>query len=104
MKNVEQVDKAAALACRFANVDWRTADLTQEGVLKQVLSETELKVYGILSDKEKGPFAELHEGQSSSETKSPPVPLYQWDGVAEAHKFWQGVDGAKYEDWQLKTL
>jgi hypothetical protein len=99
MKNVEQVNTAAALARRFHVVDYSRHALSQEDILKQVLTEAELQVYQILNDKKSGPFAELYREQSATSN-----PLYQWDGVEEAHKFWEGVDGAKCEDWQLRYL
>lgn len=97
MKDIDQVDKAAALAHRFHLVDWNAPNLTQQDVLRQVLTESEMKVYQALSDTQNGPFAGLEETRADGF-----VPQYQWDGVEEAHKFWQAVDGAKFEKWQWR--
>ncbi|KAL3925184.1 MAG: hypothetical protein SGILL_000576 [Bacillariaceae sp.] len=100
MKDVEQVDAAAALARRFQGIDWNARGLSQDDVLHQVFTQSELEVYRILSDKESGPFAELHKDQNESDG----TPLYQWNGAEEAHEFWKAIDGAHVEDWQLKSL
>lgn len=95
MKDIQQVDSAAILARRFGMVDWSTPGLCQEDILKQILSETEITVFKLLNDQENGPFAGL-----DTHDTSVIVPLYQWDGVKEAHKFWKAINGAQYEPWQ----
>lgn len=99
MKDLQQVNAAAELARRFHVVDWRNPELTQGDVLKQVLTKDEIIVLEILCDKQNGPFAGLDAMEAVHA-----VPLYQWDGVEEAHKFWRAIDGAQFEQWQWRKL
>jgi hypothetical protein len=99
MKDQQQVKFAASLAHRFHSVDWSLPELTQEDVLQQVLTETEMVVFQILSDQQNGPFAGLQDPDTGGT-----VPMYQWDGVAQVHNFWKAMDGAKYEQWQWSYL
>jgi hypothetical protein len=101
MKNVEQVETAAALARRLSGVNWTLPGLKHIDVLQQVLTEPERIVFDILRDKTNGPFSQLASDDTSHGTSAP---SYQWNGIDEAHKFWQGIDGATIENWQLKTL
>jgi len=98
MKNINEVEKAVAVARRFTIVDWTQPQLKQEDVLRLVLTKPEKDTYRILRDREIGPYANVwkeDDGQS--------IPKYQWDGIREAHKFWTDVDGTT-EDWQNKTF
>ena len=54
--------------------------------LSSVLSEAELKVLRILLDESQGPFAEIWKSED-----------YAWDGIEEANKFWNQVEGGKIE-------
>jgi hypothetical protein len=97
MKDIQQVEFASSLARRFNNIDWTNPELRQEDVLQQVLTEGEMLVFQILTDQRHGPFAGLHETDITGT-----VPMYQWDGVKEVHKFWKAIDGAKFEEWQWR--
>ncbi|KAL7555020.1 hypothetical protein ACHAWF_018601 [Thalassiosira exigua] len=74
MKDIEEVDFAADLACRFCN----------ETILSQVSSHRENEMIKLLTDRKQGPFASV---VSRGENK--------WDGKAEARKFWVAVDELK---------
>jgi hypothetical protein len=97
MKDIQQVDLAASLARRFHMVDWSTPELRQEDVLQQVLTETEMIVFRILTDPHNGPFACLQDPDLDGGTV---VPMYQWDGVKQVHQYWKAMDGAKFDEWQ----
>ncbi|VEU35524.1 unnamed protein product [Pseudo-nitzschia multistriata] len=105
MKDVEQVEKASAVARRFAMVDWTIPDLSQELVLSFVLTVPESKAYRILSDREAGPFAEVWKRETAEDYDGNGIfaPKFQWDGVREAHEFWR-TTGQSFEDWQDKSF
>lgn len=100
MKNVEEVDKAVAVARRFTIVDWTKAQIKQEDVLRLVLTKSEKDVYRILRDREIGPYANVWK-EDEEDVQS--IPKYQWDGIREAHKFWTDIEGTS-EDWQNRTF
>jgi hypothetical protein len=102
MKSIEEVEKAATVACRFAIVDWTKPQLTQEDVLNLVLTKSESDAYRILSNQETGPFANVWK-EEEGEREGQSVPKYQWDGIQEAHKFWIDNEGT-FEDWQQKSF
>lgn len=105
MKDVEQVEKASAVARRFAMVDWTIPELTQELVLSFVLTVTESKAYRILSDRETGPFAKVWKRETTQDYDGNGIfaPKFQWDGVREAHDFWRKT-GELFDDWQDKSF
>ena len=105
MKNVEEVEKAAVVARRFAIVDWTKPQLTQEDVLNLILTKSESDAYRILSNQDTGPFTNVwKEGEEEEgEREGQSVPKYQWDGIREAHKFWIDNEGT-FEDWQQKSF
>lgn len=106
MKNIEQVELAAAVARRFQNVDWTIPELTQDLVLSFVLTVPERKAYEILSDRKDGPFAGVWKREATDDYDGNGVyaPKFQWDGVKEAHEFWSTISGASFEDWQDKSF
>ncbi len=106
MKSVEEVRTAVSLANRFKSVDWALPGLTQDLVLSFVLTVQEQKAFKVLSDAENGPFANLWKRTSETDYDGDSrvySPKYQWDGIKEAHKFWQST-GAPFEDWQDKSF
>lgn len=87
MKNVSEVKLSHSLALRFSGL--KEEGMTQEDILKAILTDNEHKVWLQLNDPKDGPFASIwSEG------------TFSWDGVAEAKKFWKQVDGVEQTNWQ----
>ena len=105
MKNVAQVRQAVAIARRFRMVDWTIPDLTQETILSFVLTVPERKAHAILSDPEHGPFAGVWSRETADDYDGHGIfaPKFQWDGIREAHDFWE-AQGAPFDDWQEKSF
>lgn len=103
MKNVAEVEQAATIARRFDKIGWNKS---QNEILEQVLTKTELAAYRVISDRESGPFAVLWKDSKDEidEGKGGPVPPYQWDGIEAVSTFWKAVEGTTYEEWQVRTL
>lgn len=87
MKNKEEVRYSYELACRFQDVK----ATGQEEILKEVLKEDEFKAFEKVRDPMEGPFAKLWRDGN-----------FAWDGVTEAKKFWESVEGQEQENWHMK--
>ena len=90
MKSVEEVKYAVSLAHRFHDMD-QELETMQEGALKRVFTDNEYKAFLKLRDRKQGPFAAIWESGK-----------YTWDGISEARKFWEQMEGAVQVDWHLK--
>lgn len=95
MKDVKEVNVAADLAMRFCNVNFDSDDNgntpTINTILHQVLSSREMEALALILDKNRGPFAEIPNGE------------YRWDGKEEARKFWALADKFKKENEEKKS-
>jgi L-galactose dehydrogenase len=90
MKNKTEAETAAALANRFHNVD---DSLSQEEILKQVMTKQEYFVWQILKDPINGPFATIWKNGN-----------FRWDGIECVREFWKQVDNGvnlNIEDWRV---
>lgn len=88
MKDRNQVRLAAAMANRYQDMQLDLG-LPPSEILKQVLTQTEFKVWKILEDPNKGPFATIWKNGN-----------YKWDGVQCVKDFWKQVDGVDAQEWQ----
>ncbi|CAB9503611.1 L-galactose dehydrogenase [Seminavis robusta] len=85
MKNVAQVATSQKLALRFRN---QNENDNPKERLKQVLTPDEYKAWQAVMDPIHGPFATVWKNGTNV-----------WDGVLEATKFWQQVEGQDQEEW-----
>jgi Aldo/keto reductase family len=90
MSRVEEVAAVHAVATRFQDVP---ANVTQEQVLAQVLTEDERRVMNKLRDASSDPFASVWKSG-----------LYRWDGVQQAHEFWRQLPEKEYVRWQVPMV
>jgi hypothetical protein len=94
MSTIEEVKAVQQIALRFAEIDIPIVSappLSQDEILKRVMTIDEQRVLGIIQDRDHGPFALVwKEG------------TYQWDGIAIAHEFWQSVPDQNFVQWQRK--
>jgi L-galactose dehydrogenase len=89
MKNVAEVQAAAAVAQRVQAVD-EESSLTPDEMLQQILTPSEQAAWDILRDPVHGPFATVWLNGS-----------FQWDGLKGVREFWKQVDDSTHvEEWQ----
>ena len=95
MKDIAEVDTAADLAVRFSGIDFNRIctnqshdDLTP--VLSEVLTPAEKDACLRVLNRERGPFKDVWASGN-----------YQWDGKAEAEKFWVLVHQLKKADTEI---
>jgi L-galactose dehydrogenase len=89
MKNVGEVQAAAAVAQRMHSMD-EASSLTPDEIFKQILTSSEQAAWEILRDPVHGPFAAVWSNGS-----------FQWDGLKGVREFWQQVDDSTHVvEWQ----
>jgi L-galactose dehydrogenase len=106
MKNVAEVEAAAATANRFHKVVVGTAasendDADEDNhsrsswqdILKQVLTKEEYTVWEQLNDPEEGPFATVWKNGT-----------YRWDGIRGVKAFWDQVKQVDAVAWQATSM
>jgi len=89
MKNVAEVKYSHAVASRFHKIT--KGNLNQDEILKEILEDAEYKAFVKVRDPVEGPFAQLWKDGN-----------FAWDGVAEATKFWEKLEGQDQDDWHVK--
>ena len=78
MRSIEQVKNAVRIAERT------------RPTLEEALTASEKRSLDVLRDDSSGPFAGVWKSGK-----------YQWDGIAEANKFWEQLPHAKVDKWQI---
>lgn len=90
MKNVAEVQAAAAVAQRMQTKMDEASSLTPDEMLQQILTPSEQEAWEILRDPLHGPFATVWSNGS-----------FQWDALKGVREFWKQVDdGTNAEEWQ----
>jgi len=88
MGTVEEVKANRSVALRFHGIQ----STENEGILKEVMTDDEAKVWDLLRDSADGPFAALWK-----------TGVHGWNGIEEARTFWKQVDEKRVISWQASA-
>ena len=91
MRNKEEVQYAYSLASRFQPIKDQLSEMSQDEVLKSVLTGAEYSALQKLRHPKDSPFAAVWANGS-----------FAWDGILEAKKFWKQLPGKEQNDWHMK--
>lgn len=87
MSCVEEVQAVHAVALRFQGV---SLTLSQDDILKEVLTDAEKKALEVMRDSVSGPFASVWKSG-----------MYRWDGVQVARNFWKQLPDKAVVEWHI---